>query len=211
MAATCPYCGRTFKRPQLHAVCPLSPDVQAWLAAHLPDPSAPSYIIAANDIDALNPPVSRAPLFAHYGTWRNVAAAFGLKMRMSARGETATRLDADVAADLHRLARELHGGEFGPSTSEYDERRSPGAIMTHGLQKRHGTWADVLALAGLRVGTMSEYQRAANARRQAHQCPQNERGSFDRGDEPISREYTGLPVLPNPRQLATGGIAWTVR
>lgn len=214
MSATCPHCGRTFARIDRHTVCPRSPAVHAWLAQHLPDPDAPCYIIVANELDALNPPISRAPLFAHYGTWRNVAAAFGLKMRVRARGAAVEQLDADVAADLQRLAQELHGGEFGPSTSEYDEHRSNGAIMTHGLQHRHGTWADVLALAGLRVGTQSEYVNAANARRKARQRPQNERrgrGNFDRGDEPISRDFTGIPVLPNPRMLSSGGVAWTVR
>jgi hypothetical protein len=197
----------------MHAVCVKEPVVHAWLAQNLPDPDAPRYILPAYKFDLLNPPVSRGPLESHYGTWRNLAAAFGLLMRTRARGERVMELDPDVAAELRRLADELHGGAFGPSTSEYDMYRSPGAIMTHGLQHRHGAWADVLALAGLRVGTMSEYQRASFVRRKANQANQNERGcaSLERGDEPISREYTGLPVFPNPRQLPSGGVAWTVR
>lgn len=212
-SGTCPHCRRDFARIDLHTVCVQEPAVHAWLAQNLPDPDAPRYIIPTYKFDQLNPPVSRGPLGTHYGTWRNLAAAFGLLMRTRERGEQVIELDPDVAAELRRLADELHGGAFGPSTSEYDMYRSPGAIMTHGLQHRHGTWADVLALAGLRVGTMSEYQRASIARRKAHQANQNERGSgsLDRGDEPISREYVGLPVFPNPRQLPSGGVAWTVR
>ena len=208
---TCPHCERDFARIDMHTVCVKEPAVHAWLAQNLSDPDAPRYIIPAYKFDQLNPPVSRSPLEFYYGTWRNLAAAFGLLMRARARGERVMELDPDVAADLHRLADELHGGAFGPSTSEYDMYRSPGTIMTHGLQHRHGAWADVLSLAGLRAGTMSEYQRAAFARRRAHQTPQNERRNFDRGDEPISREYTGIPVLPNPRPLASGGVAWMVR
>jgi hypothetical protein len=210
---TCPHCKRDFTRIDMHTVCVKDPTIRAWLAQNLPDPNAPRYILPACKFDQLNPPVSRGPLEDYYGTWRNLAAAFGLLMRTRARGERVMELDPDVAAELRRLADELHGGAFGPSTSEYDMYRSPGAIMTHGLQHRHGAWADVLALAGLRVGTMSEYQRASFARRKAHQANQNERGcaSLERGDEPISREYTGLPVFPNPRQLPSGGVAWTVR
>lgn len=212
-SGTCPHCRRTFARIDLHTVCVKEPAIHAWLAQNLPDPDAPRYILPAYKFDLLNPPVSRGPLDDCYGTWRNLAAAFGLLMRTRERGERVMELDPDVAAELRRLADELHGGAFGPSTSEYDMYRSPGAIMTHGLQHRHGAWADVLALAGLRVGTMSEYQRASFVRRKAHQANQNERGcaSLERGDEPISREYNGLPVFPNPRQLPSGGVAWTVR
>ena len=209
----CPTCGRVFARPDLHRVCPQAPDVRTWLEENLPDAADARYIIPINDFEKLNPPISRAPMLAQYGSWRAVAAAFGLRNRTAERGAVIDGLDPEVAADLQRLARELHGGEFGPSTSEYDDNRSC-AITTHGLKHRHGTWSDVLALAGLRAGGMGDYINAANARRKTHQATrprQNERHSLERGDEPVSREYTGIPVLPEPRPLASGGVAWMIR
>lgn len=211
VARACPTCGRAFARLELHTICPLAPAVQAWLAQNLPDPAAPARIVSVEQYERLAPPIGTTVLLAQYGSWRGVATAFGLRCRARERGTPPPPLEPEVIADLQRMAQELHGGVFGPSSSEYDMHRQPGAMMTHGLKHRHGTWAAVLALAGLRVGTMSEYQRASNARRRAQQVPQNARRSLDRGDEPISREYTGIPVMPKPRQLPSGGVAWTVR
>jgi hypothetical protein len=64
------------------------------------------------------------------------------------------------------------------------------------------------------MGTRGEYILAANARRRAHEAakPQAPVASrCERGDEPISRETVGLPVLDKPRQLPGGGVAWMIR
>lgn len=210
VARACPTCGRAFVRLELHTVCPLAPDVHAWLVQNLPDPADPRYIIQARGLDGRDVPITRAVLMRHYGTWRNLAAAFGLRCRTRAQGDKA-QLGPDEYAELHRLAQELHGGKHGPSHGEYGVFARNVPRKETGLTKAFGTWSAVLAAAGLPYGTMSDYICASNARRRTHQTSQNERRSFDRGDEPIGREYTGIPVMPKPRQLPSGGVAWTVR
>ncbi len=206
----CPTCGRTFARLELHTVCPLDPAVQAWLAQHLPDPANRRYIIAMKNLDSLHPPIGRVPLVRHYGSWHKVAAAFGLRSWVRQHGDTA-QLDPTELAELHRLANELHGGRIGPSHGEYGVFARDVPRKETGLVKAFGTWANVLLAAGLPYGCRGDYINASNARRRNHQAPQNERHSFDRGDEAISRDYTGIPVFPNPRPLKSGGVAWTVR
>lgn len=216
----CPQCGIRTGKLSLH-VCPESPAIAAWLAQNLPNPSRPGYIIVQTDYDAIeHKPLWASALKRAYGSWAGLARRYGLQCQPS-RGSTPGMktggipgMDPASRVELHRLADLLHGGDFGPSFSEYSVHAEDAPLTASGLEKRFGTWGAVLAAADLRHGSRSEYHHAANARRKAHQRPQNERrgrGSFDRGDEPISRDFTGIPVLPNPRMLSSGGVAWTVR
>lgn len=216
----CPTCKRMFRQLTLH-ICPEEPSIAAWLAETLPSPTRTGYIITLREYEAIEQPVVGAPVLKRvYGSWEGTAARFGLKCPPAKGGRKAAMekrgdpggIDPASMAELHRLAQELHGGAFGPSRSEY-LRFAGGTVLTaFGLEKRFGgSWRAVLTAAGLRGGTRSEYHHAAMDRRKEHQANQNERGSLDRGDEAISRETVGLPVLPNPRRLASGGVAWMVR
>ncbi len=207
---TCQRCGLTRHNMYRH-VCPEDPAIVAWLAAHLPDPRDPERIISSFEYQKIdNPPISYNAIGTAYGSWVGLAARYGLKLRRPQPGE-APELDTASRNELHRLADVLHGGAFGPSFSEHVMYAENAPLLASGLEKRFGGWRNVLEAAGLRHGTRSEYYCAANARRRANQVPQNARRSLDRGDEPISREYTGIPVMPEPRRLASGGVAWTVR
>jgi hypothetical protein len=90
-----------------------------------------------------------------------------------------------------------------------------GIYTAAGLAKMFGQrWAAVLESAGLRNGTRSEYTRAAQVRRKAHEAAQGQRAivasKYERGDEPISREQVGLPVA-SVRRLPSGGTAMMIR
>lgn len=213
-----PHCERQFRQIDDHK-CAESPAVFAWLSARLPDPMRPGCIVTVTEYAAMpDAPVQVKALVRAYGSWHGLAKRHGLRVRRKI-GSAPARytngvpgIDPISMAELHRLANELHNGEFGPSLNEFDAYARNTPLAGYGLAKRYGkAWSKVLEAAGLRHGTRSEYVRAARARRQAHQTPQNARGTLDRGDEPISREYTGIPVMPNPRQLPSGGVAWTVR
>jgi hypothetical protein len=216
----CPQCGIRTGKLGLH-VCPEEPTIVAWMARNLPNPSRPDYIIVQTDYDAIeHKPLGASALKRVYGSWAGLARRYGMKCQPS-RGSApgmktggVVGMDPVSRAELHRLADLLHAGDFGPSFSEFAVHAEDAPLTASGLERRFGTWGAVLAAADLRHGSRSEYHHAANSRRKTHQRPQNERrgrGSFDRGDEPISRDFTGIPVFPNPRTLPTGGVAWTVR
>lgn len=218
--ATCPTCQGVFRQLAQH-ICPEEPIIAAWLAENLPSRTRLGYIITLSEYEAIDGPMVGAPVLKRvYGSWEGTAARFGLKcppakggrkLAMQRRGDPGG-IDPASMAELHRLAIELHDGQFGPSRSEYLRFSSATILTAHGLEKRFGgSWGLVLDAAGLRIGSRSEYHHAANGRRKTHQANQNERCSLERGDEPISREYTGLPVMPTPRRLDSGGVAWTVR
>ena len=214
---TCPTCSRAMVHLSLH-VCPEQPSIVAWLAAHLPHPTRPGCILPCNEFEMLdNQPIGAPALKRAYGSWAALAKRYGLQCPTARGGKGAGAATGGVTgmgpasrAELYRLADLLHGGAFGPSYSEYCVYAERVPLTADGLQKRFGTWANVLTAAGLRQGARGEYHRAAHARRKANHN-QNERRSLERNDEPISRDYTGIPVFPNPRQLPTGGVAWTVR
>lgn len=217
---TCPMCKHVFRQLAQH-ICPEEPVIAAWLAENLPSTSRPGYIITLREYEAIEMPMMGAPALKRvYGSWEGTAAHFGLKCPPAKGGRRAAMIkrgddggiDPSSMAELHRLANELHDGKFGPSRSEYLRFATPALLTAHGLEKRFGgSWRAVLTAAGLTIGERGEYHHAANGRRKLHQVKQNERRGLDRGDEAISREYTGLPVLPVPRQLPGGGVAWTVR
>lgn len=214
----CPTCHRTMVHLALH-VCPEQPAIITWLTANLPHPTRPGYILPQNEYEAMvYKPLESSTLKRAYGSWAGLARRYGLQCPPARSGKAPAAATNGVAgmdpasrAELHRLADLLHAGAFGPSFSEYAVYASDAPIGPSGLEKRFGTWGAVLAAAGLRHGTRSEYHRAANGRRRAQTANQNERSSLDRGDEPISRERVGIPVLPTPRALPSGGVAWTVR
>lgn len=213
----CPTCSRAMVHLSLH-VCPEQPAIVARLKQVLPHPTRPGYILPQNEYDAMSDnPLGSPALKRAYGSWSGLAVRYGLQCPPMISGKSpgaATNgvvgMDPASRAELHRLTDLLHDGDFGPSFSEFAVYAEDAPLKASGLEKRFGTWGAVLAAAGLRHGTRSEYVRAANARRVMHQG-QTTRGSLDRGDEPISRDYTGIPVLPNPRLLPSGGVAWTVR
>lgn len=218
--ATCPLCERCYSHLAQH-ICPEEPVISAWLAENLPSASRPGYIITLREYEAIEGPMVGAPVLKRvYGSWEGTASRFGLKCppakggrkaAMVARGDTGG-IDPSSMAELHRLANELHDGKFGPSRSEYLRFAVPALLTAHGLEKRFGgSWRAVLTAAGLRIGDRGEYHHAAMDRRAAHEPNQNERCGLDRGDEPVDREFAGVPVLPNPRRLASGGLAWQVR
>lgn len=217
----CPTCGRAMAHLSLH-VCPETPAIVAWLTEHLPHPTRTGYILPQYEYDATpDKPLDSTALKRAYGSWAGLAQRYGLQCPTARGGKSpgaatggVVGLDPVSRAELHRLADLLHGGDFGPSFSEFAVYAEDVPLTASGLEKRFGGWGAVLAAADLRHGSRSEYHHAANGRRKAHQRPQNERrgrGSFDRGDEPISRDFTGIPVFPNPRTLPTGGLVWTVR
>jgi len=218
-AQDCPTCGRSFYHLSLH-ICVKSPDVAAWLAATLPNPNRPGYIISRAEYDCIpNKPIDSSALRRAYVSWNALAHHYNLRcydarggQKPGLRTDGITGLDPESMAELQRLSIELHDGKFGPSYNEYNTH-STANLRAGGLRKRHGgSWAAVLAAANMQPASRSEYMHGASQRRTAKvedTAPSNK--GFDRGDEPISREYTGLPVLPNPRRTATGGIAWTVR
>lgn len=216
--AHCPHCSRDFRQLGDHK-CAESPAIHAWLTEYLPDPMRPGCIVSVTEYESItNAPVQVKALVRAYGSWHGVAKRFGLIVRRKI-GSAPNRytngvggIDPVSMAELHRLADELHDNEFGPSLNEFDAYAQDTPLAGWGLARRFdGSWPSVLAAAGLPCGTMSDYKLAANARRRQLQQPQNMRNTLDRGDEPISRDYTGIPVLPTPRQLPSGGIAWTVR
>ena len=214
----CPTCSRAMVHLSLR-VCPEQPTIVAWLTQHLPHPTRAGYIVPMNEYDTIpDKPLDSSALKRAYSSWAGLAARYGLQCPGANGGKApgaatggVTGMDPASRAELHRLADLLHGGEFGPSNSEYAMYAENVPLTAWGIEKRFGTWGGVLAAADLRHGTRSEYINAAHARRKAHQAPQNARRSLDRGDEPISREYVGIPVMPTPRQLPSGGVAWTVR
>ena len=139
-----------------------------------------------------------AVLSATYDSWSDLAARYGLKTR-TATPIANSKLDAASVAELHRLAQELHAGEFGPSLSEYQMYATNVTYKAAGLAGMYGQrWASVLEAAGLRHGTHSYYVLAANARRKAHEAARGPRGpvasKYERGDEGIPRGGAGLPI-----------------
>ena len=217
--ATCPLCKRGYSHLAQH-ICPEEPVISAWLAENLPSQVRPGYIITLREYEAIEGPMVGAPVLKRvYGSWEGTAARFGLKCPPAKGGRRAAMakrgdlggIDPASMAELHRLANELHAGSFGPSRSEYLRFASSTALTAYDLEHRFGgSWRAVLTAAGLRIGSRGEYHHAAMDRRAAHQPNQNERRGLDRGDEPY-REFAGVPVLPNPRRLPGGGLAWTVR
>lgn len=211
----CPACGVQRLDMSKH-VCPESPAIVAWLAQVLPDPEQRGCIITCAAYKALpERRVSMAVLSATYDSWSDLAARYGLKTR-TARPDADSKLDAASVAELHRLAQELHAGEFGPSLSEYQMYGTNVTYKAAGLAGMYGQrWASVLEAAGLRNGTRSEYTRAAQVRRKAHEAARAATvapvaSKYERGDEPIPREPVGLPVC-GARRLASGGTAWMIR
>ncbi len=217
---TCPLCKHVFRQLAQH-ICPEEPVIAAWLAENLTSTSRPGYIITLREYEAIDMPMIGAPVLKRvYGSWEGTAAHFGLKCppakggrraAMIKRGDTGG-IDPASMAELHRLAQELHAGSFGPSRSEYLRFASSTALTAYALEHRFGgSWRAVLTAAGLRIGSRGEYHHAAMDRRAAHQPNQNERRGLDRGDEAVDREFAGVPVMPEPRILPGGGVAWTVR
>ena len=216
---TCPLCKRGYSHLAQH-ICPEEPVISAWLAENLPSQTRPGYIITLREYEAIEGPMVGAPVLKRvYGSWEGTAARFGLKCPPAKGGRRAAMakrgdlggIDPASMAELHRLAQELHAGGFGPSRSEYLRFASSAALTAYALEHRFGgSWRAVLTAAGLRIGDRGEYHHAAMDRRAAHQPNQNERRGLDRGDEPY-REFAGVPVLPNPRRLPSGGLAWQVR
>ncbi len=213
---TCPQCNMQRIDMRRH-VCPEDPAVVDWLAEHLPDPDDPTRIISCKAYRYLpDKAIAQNIIDKAYGSWRGLAARYGLEVRSSKRPvDEPPQLDPASLAELHRLAIELHDGEYGPSHGEYTIHATGPAMGTAGLKKMFGTWAAVLEAAGLRHGTHSYYVLAANARRRAHEAARGPRGpvpsKYERGDEGVSREPVGLPVLDRPRQLKGGGTAWMIR
>ena len=215
----CPTCGRTFFHLALH-VCAELPTIAAWLAVNLPNPKRAGYIISRTEYDLIpDKPIDSSALRRQFVSWNGLAQRYGLRCNSAhgrpnrARSDSAkTPLGAEILTELHRLSQELHDGRFGPSFNEYNTHAAA-QITASGLRKRHGgSWAAVLDAAGLESAPRGDYIRGASERRaKIQQSAASTRGSFDRGDEPISREYTGIPVMPNPRRTPTGGLIWTVR
>lgn len=214
----CPHCERQFRQIDDHK-CAESPAIFAWLEANLPDPTHPDCIVTVTEYAARDDaPVQVKALVRAYGSWHGLAKRFGLRVR-GKNGSTPGRytngivgVDPISAAELHRLADELHDGEFGPSLNEFDAYAKDIPLAGWGLARRYGgSWVAVLEAVGLTAGTRGQYVRSARLRREGQANTMLERRSLDRGDEPISRDYTGIPVMPNPRQLPSGGVAWTVR
>lgn len=196
---TCPAC--SMQRIHMHChVCPEDPEIVAWLAEHLPDPDDPSLIITCRMYKEIKPAaISVASISRAYGNWEGLAARYGLKLRSQCRAaDGAPQLDPASLAELHRLAIELHAGEYGPSHGEYTMHVAGKARAAEGLKKMFGTWAAVIEAAGLRHGSHSYYVRAANTRRRAHEAARGPQGPvaslYERDDEPVSRTGVGLPV-----------------
>lgn len=210
----CPHCNAQRLDMSKH-ICPEDPAVVAWLEQVLPDPQRPGCIITCAMFKEITPKaIGAGALTEAYDSWGELAARYGLRLR-TGRADAASKLDAASIAELHRLAQELHGGEFGPSLSEYQMYAINGIYTAAGLAKMFGQrWAAVLESAGLRNGTRSEYTRAAQVRRKAHEAAQGQRAivasKYERGDEPISREQVGLPVA-SVRRLPSGGTAMMIR
>lgn len=213
---TCPQCGVQRINMERH-VCPEDPAVVAWLTRVLPDPADPGRMITCREYrDLPDKAIAQNIIDKAYGSWRGLAARYGLEVRAQRRSiDGKPQLDAPSVAELHRLAGELHDGTHGPSHGEYTIYATGPAMGTAGLKKLFGTWAAVLEAAGLRHGTHSYYVLAANARRKAHEAARGPRGpvasKYERGDEAVSREPVGLPVLDKPRVLPSGGTAWMIR
>jgi len=181
-------------------VCPEDPAVVAWLTRVLPDPADPGRMITCREYrDLPDKAIAQNIIDKAYGSWRGLAARYGLEVRAQRRSiDGKPQLDAPSVAELHRLAGELHDGTHGPSHGEYTIYATGPAMGTAGLKKLFGTWAAVLEAAGLRHGTHSYYVLAANARRKAHEAARGPRGpvasKYERGDEAVSREPVGLPI-----------------
>jgi len=195
----CPACGVQRLDMSKH-ICPESPAIVAWLAQVLPDPEQRGCIITCAAYKALpERRVSMAVLSATYDSWSDLAARYGLKTR-TAPPIANSKLDAASVAELHRLAQELHAGEFGPSLSEYQMYATNVTYKAAGLAGMYGQrWASVLEAAGLRNGTRSEYTRAARVRRKAHEAARAAQrtpvaSKYERGDEGIPRGGAGLPI-----------------
>lgn len=217
---TCPLCKRVYRQLVQH-ICPEELVIATWLAENLPSKERPGYIVTLREYEAIERPMVGAPVLKRvYGSWEGTAAHFGLKCPPAKGGRKAAMqkrgdpggIDPASMAELHRLAQELHAGSFGPSRSEYIRFAATTIPTAYGLEKRFGgSWRAVLTAAGLRIGSRGEYHHAAMDRRAAHQPNQNERSGLDRGDDAADREFAGVPVFPNPRRLASGGVAWMVR
>mgnify|MGYP001325792374 CR=1 FL=1 len=196
---TCPQCNMQRIDMRRH-VCPEDPAVVAWLARVLPDPDDPTRIITCQKYRELpDKAIAQNVIDKAYGSWRGLAARYGLEVRRQRRDtDGPPKLDAASLAELHRLADELHGGEYGPSHGEYTLYAADTAMGTAGLKKTFGTWAAVLAAADLRHGSHGYYMRASNTRRKAHEAARGPRGpvpsKYERDDEPVSRSGVGLPV-----------------
>ena len=160
-------------------------------------------------------PVGVAALTEVYDSWKELATRYGLRLR-NERAPAGSTIDAASVAELHRLAQELHAGEFGPSLNEYQLYATNGTYTAAGLAGMFGQrWAAVLEAVGLRNGTRSEYTRSAHVRRRAHEAAQGaQRGpvasKYERGDEPIPREPMGLAIA-SVRRLPSGGTAMMIR
>ncbi len=213
----CPHCGRMFQQLDDHR-CPEKPETIAWLLEHLPDPARPGYIVSSHQYGAIsNAPVQISALLSAFGTWSGVARRFGLECdskrgrRFAGGRKRLTVLPPDVLLELHRLADELHDGAFGPSYNEYNTYAET-ELRANVIRKRFGgSWGAVLSAANLQAGTISQYKRSANERRNMSEHKWTSSSNLDRGDEPISRDFAGLPVMPVPRLLPSGGLAWLVR
>ena len=195
----CPQCNMQRIDMRRH-VCPEDPAVVAWLAEHLPDPDDPTCIITTKAYRNLpDKAIAQNVIDKAYGNWAGLAARYGLEVRRSRKDASgAPQLDPPTIAELHRLAIELHDGEYGPSHGEYTLYASRTALGTAALKKMFGTWSAALETAGLRHGSHSYYVLSANARRKAHEAARGPSGPvasfYERGDEPVSRNGVGLPV-----------------
>lgn len=224
----CPLCGREFNKLSLHT-CPEQPAIVDWLSRNLPHPGRPGYILPLAEFEAIDQkPICAPALKRQYRTWSGLAARYGLKCPPPTGGEgrrpsLAGTLTEEEIAELRRLADVLHAGEYGPSTSEFDLHAEGLKISRVGLAGRFASrsWHDVLAAAGLRSGTHSQYTQSAIGRKRERGIPlvnpdrpSRQRYRYERGDDPIPRDCLGIPVAEynriDGRRRPKIGYTWTV-
>lgn len=81
----------------------------------------------------------------HYGTWRAVAAAYGLELMHVNERRQADKL-AETQAIMQRLSVRLHGGKYGPTKWEYEREATDTktGLEVTALYRRWHDWAGIL-------------------------------------------------------------------
>lgn len=149
----CPHCNQAISKFSytIHTrSCVLNPEMQENLRQWLPDPEHPGFIRLMKDYEQNTPAKpSREHVVSFYKSWRAVADAFGLKMMNFNDRRLAGKMQA-AGAELRRLSRELHHGQFAPTQNEYrinaaQNDYTTGAMECDRLVQRFGSWKAVLA------------------------------------------------------------------
>lgn len=115
--------------------------------------------------------------------------------------------------ELHRLALELHSGQYAPNQTEY-VMYAEEALNRATISSVFGKWKNVCEACGLELAEPGYYWRKAQKRREEWDAllkePRISSAAKRKEEQALLLAPLGLPVKPQPRQeiWRSGGKLW---